>query len=171
MHARTGVQGDHLGLPVRQVNVEHSRLVLDPDLHPLARALVLNERADSGSEHHPVPALDHPGSGRQRLPDLSHDEFYHTGAGHLPVLVCFNREHLEPIPDLHVLLRVDALCQPLVSTMTQVFSSSYSSTAPTIQTPPKERPPSHPLPRRHSRRGSGTRSLGAPAGHTGSKIP
>ena len=108
VHARTGVQGDHLGLPVRQFDVEHKRVVLDPDLHPL----VLNERAVL-VEHHPVPALDHPGSGRQRLPDLSHVEFDRTGAGHLPVLVCFNREHLEPPRPSRLLQRARPPPHPL----------------------------------------------------------
>ena len=54
VQARTRVQGDNLGLPFRELDVEHKRLVLDPDLRPLARALFLNERAVL-VEYHPVP--------------------------------------------------------------------------------------------------------------------
>ena len=79
---RTGFHGGPQ-LTIRELDLKHKRPVLDPDLHPLTRSLVLNERA-ALVEHDTVPALDYPGGGRQWLPDPSHVEFDRTG--HLPVL-------------------------------------------------------------------------------------
>ena len=94
----------------------------------------MNEPSWSSTTRFP---LDHPGGGRQRLRNPSHVEFDRTGAGHLPALVRLDHGHPEPILDLHVLLRVEALCQPLALDHHPSVLVLVLVHGPTIQTPPR----------------------------------